>query len=839
MIFPLRPWRLAAAALVALVAGAPSVAAQAGTGRLVGSVTDSARTPIANARITVVGTNRGALSGADGRYVVGGIPAGTYVVRVQRVGDLARTFPAVTIAAGGTATLDAVLARASTQLQSVVVSASRREERITDAPATISRIEADEIALTAGNSFAPALKGVKGVDFIQTGMLAAGINARGFNSAFNNRMLQMEDGRIAVLPENGLPVGNFTTIPKVDLAGVEVVVGPGSALYGPDASNGVVTLTTKDPKLYPGTTVEATAGNRDFTGVQFRNAGTWSDGRFGYKITAEHASARDWENRNFYAPVVPGQRVAETGISFNTNVTRGGGSFVWYAGNGGRLELSGGMSLFNGLGNTNVGRNQLSDWQYRNVQARWSSEHWFVQAYRTQSLSGNTFQLNAYSQNRVRFPGLTDDSVAALSDFPADGRLNAAEVQNNFRIPALFNTRVVWGGQFRRDQVSSQRQWLTDRFTGEDITIDQLGGYAQVETPWTSTLRTVFAGRYDKHDFYDAQFSPKAAVLWTPVADNTFRVSYNRAFKSPTTLQTSFFFPNFSPPAAAGFPGIGVINNRNGFTVRNAAGVVQTTFAAIEPEVNDTYEVGYKGVLAQRLFVDVTAYRSFYDAFLSPLVTVANPLAGTFFHDAAGARFTDPTTGAQQIALTYINLGKAQVTGTDLGVRWLPASNVVVNGTYSWIRLDEVSRRATDPNNVPGQFAEATSLNAPAMRWNAGVDFLELGTAGRGRFGVSVRKSQTYRFVSGVNNGFIPGFWTLDLSAGWKLPAQGASLNVNVQNLFTCQSARQITPQWVAATLPWGIDTAGGQCGFGRKHVEFLNAPAIGTMVFVGLRFDR
>ncbi|MCU0626259.1 MAG: TonB-dependent receptor [Gemmatimonadaceae bacterium] len=835
----LRSWRQFACALAALALGATTAAAQAATGRIAGTVTDSTRAPIANAQVAVTGTNRGALTGIDGRYVIAGLPAGSYTVRVQRIGEIARTIPNVAVTAGGTTTLDVVLARATARLAGVVVSASRREERITDAPVTISRLEASEIAATAGNSFGPALKAVKGVDFIQTGMLAVGINARGFNSAFNNRMLQMEDGRIAVLPENGLPVGNFTTIPKVDLAAVEVVVGPGSALYGPDASNGVVTLTTKDPKQFPGTTLEATVGNRSYTGVQLRHAGVTGDGRIGFKVTAEHSSADDWENTNFYAPVIPGQRVRESNASFNTNVTRGGGSLVWYAGNGGRLELSGGASLFNGLGNTNVGRNQLENWQYRHVQARWSSEHWFAQAYRAQSQSGGTYQLNAFSQNQVRFPTLSVDSLRNLSDFPTDGRLNAAEIQNNFRIAPLFDTRVVWGGQFRRDQVSSNRQWLTDRFTGEDIVIDQLGGYAQVETPWTSWLRTVFAGRYDRHDFYDPQFSPKAALLWTPVRDNTFRISYNRAFKSPTTLQTSFFFPNFSPPAAASFPGIGVINNRNGFTVRNAAGVVQQTFAAIEPEVNDTYEVGYKGVFAEKLFVDVAGYRSFYDAFLSPLVTVANPLAGTFFHDNTGARFTDPTTGAQQIALTYLNLGKARVRGADAGVRYLFADDVVFNGTWSWIRLDRVERRASDPNNVPGQFAEATSLNAPSVRWNAGIDWLALGAQGRGRFGVSVRSSQTYRFTSGVNNGFIPGFWSLDLSGGWRLPRQGAVFNVSVQNLFTCQKGRQLTPQWVAAAQPWGLDPNGGRCGFGRKHVEFLNAPAIGTMVFAGLRFDR
>ncbi len=72
------------------------------------------------------------------------------------------------------------LQAAALQLGGVVVSASRRVEKITDAPATVTRLEAAQIANSVGNSFAPALKEVKGIDYIQVGMTAVAINARGF-----------------------------------------------------------------------------------------------------------------------------------------------------------------------------------------------------------------------------------------------------------------------------------------------------------------------------------------------------------------------------------------------------------------------------------------------------------------------------------------------------------------------------------------------------------------------------------------------------------------------------------------------------------------------------------
>src|SRR5687767_6248133 len=258
-------------------------------GSVTGTVTDSLRSPLGSARISAGGTATS--TDETGRYTLRNLPAGVYEVRAQRIGHRAERIANVQVRNGEETRLDITLAPMAIELAPQVVSVSRRAEKVTDAPATITRIEADEIENTAGNSFAPALKQAKGLDFLQIGMTAVAVNARGFNSAFNNRMLMLEDNRIAVLPENGLPVGAFTTIPKVDLAGIEVLVGPGSALYGADASNGVITLQTKDPRQFPGTTIEVAGGTRSFYDLQVRHAGV--AGNLGYKVTGEYQSAKD------------------------------------------------------------------------------------------------------------------------------------------------------------------------------------------------------------------------------------------------------------------------------------------------------------------------------------------------------------------------------------------------------------------------------------------------------------------------------------------------------------------------------------------------------------------
>ncbi|HET9984961.1 MAG TPA: TonB-dependent receptor, partial [Longimicrobiales bacterium] len=607
-------------------------AARAQSGRIAGTVTDKAGQPVPGASVVVLGTGYGTLSKADGAFLIDPVPAGTYRVSVSHLGFRTQTAEDVTVAAGQAAQLAVSLEESPVEIAGVVVSASRRPERITDAPATITSIDTRTLDNSVGNTWAGALKEVKGLDFIQVGMTSIAINARGFNSSFNNRMLMMEDGRIAVLPENGLPVGQFTAVPKVDLAGVEVLVGPGAALYGADASNGVVTLLTKDPKQFPGTTAEVTGGNRSYKDVQVRQAGVFANGDWGYKVSGEYQEAKDFSNILTYnitgVAGAPGgiKAVKETDLGINSidwdaKAARATASLVRYFGSNGKIDLSGGLSQSDGVGQTNVGRNQLRDWGYNFVQLRASNPNWFFNAYRTQSTSGESFAINRYADAFARNQSLSPDSLRMLSDWPSDGQLYAAELQNNFGIRQLLNTRITWGAQYRHDKVSSKRQWLTDRLTGEDLSIDQKGIYAQTETPFSKYASLVLAGRYDDHENYDAQFSPKAALLLHPAPNQTLRVSYNRAFKSPTTLQTNFYIPDWTAVIA-------IYGNTEGFTIKNSAGATVATYKPLEPEENRTWEAGYKGILGDKVFLDLAGYYSKYNNFLSPLAIIANPFTG-------------------------------------------------------------------------------------------------------------------------------------------------------------------------------------------------------------------
>ncbi|CAN5776733.1 hypothetical protein BH23GEM11_BH23GEM11_18150 [soil metagenome] len=804
-------------AFVMTLALAPAAHAQTGT--VVGTVQNAAGAPVLGVDINIPGTGFRTVTGPQGNFRIDGVPAGTYQLRAFQLGYREARIEGIQVRPGAETRANVRLESLPIALSGVVVSPGRRAQRQTEAPATVTRIEAAELANLAGGSFASALKQVKGLDFIQVGVSTAAVNARGFNSSFNNRMLMMEDGRIAVLPENGLPVGPFTPIPMIDLASMEILVGPGAALYGPDASGGVISLQSKDPRDFPGASAMLTGGSRGYLNAQVRQAGTSGD--WGYKVTGEFHRVDDFENRlNYGSAATPSWEVGtggnpsatgDSGVDWQNRVLRGQGLLAYYMEDS-RLELGVGASQSSGVGQTNVGRNQLDGWTYNYLQLRYTTPNWFLNAYRAQSQAGDSYALNRYTSSRAANPTLSDDEVRLMSDWPSDGRLYAAEMQNRWTIEALRGSDLTWGIQARRDVVSSDRQWLTDRLTGEDVSVSQLGIYGQLETPVTADLRLVVGARVDEHENYDTQVSPKAALVWSPRADQAVRLSVNRAFKSPTILQTNFWIPNFVPL-------VGVFHNTEGYSIRNGAGVEVHRLDPLVAESNVTWELGYRGVLGSSFLLDVAAYRASYEDFLSPLTIFANPFGATIFSATPTTAFFagsgDPVVdenGGPQIPLTYWNMGDAEVRGMDLGATWIMNPRVDLKTTLSFIELTQQAEGGA-------QVAEATALNSPGTKWSVGVEGRDFGGFGGG---ASVRYVNGYTFTSGINRGEIPTHAGLDLSLRYRFAGTGLTVNATAQNLLAC-----------------GSDVPDGEreCGFDQRHIQMINMPAIGSVFLVGMRW--
>lgn len=250
------------ALLLALAGGAlaalPAAAQQ--TGAIVGRVTDrGSGTPIADANIVIVGTNRGSRTNDQGQYRIAGLSAGTYSVRVIRLGYLAATRP-VTVTSGD-ATADFQLGEAAVTIDEVVVSATGATERKRENGNDVGIIKPGQnVSLAAEPNLTSALAAKTPGLTITQGMGTAGtssrIRIRGANSvSLSNEPLLIVDGvrvdnSTASLGNNiftgGASISRFDDINPEDVESIEVLKGPAaSALYGTAAANGVIQITTK------------------------------------------------------------------------------------------------------------------------------------------------------------------------------------------------------------------------------------------------------------------------------------------------------------------------------------------------------------------------------------------------------------------------------------------------------------------------------------------------------------------------------------------------------------------------------------------------------------------
>ena len=811
-----------------LVAAPVSVAQD--TGALAGTIQEAdTGEPLVGANVVVGETNLGTSADANGAYRIEDIPAGSYTVRVSFIGYQSQS-ESVSIRAGETTRLDVALETQSFVGDEVVVTGSRRQEKILEAPIQVEAIDAQDLETTGGGTYLSALSNLKGIDFVNVGINGQGISARGFNNHFNTRLLQMKDGRVAQLPGTGLPQGNFLPTSELDVKTIEVVVGPASALYGPNAHTGVVNVITRDPWDESGAAFNVRGGQNDLIDVNGRIAGTINED-FGWKVTGQYLSATDFRPPEATGSNPPPQDFTHYFTNQNASVLfyegelvqdydlesiRTEASLSYQFGDDWQLTGAYGFSENDNFGLTNNGRNRILDWQvqYQNLQL--SSDHWFTQVTRTTNDAGDTYQINAVGSDAASIydaaiaEGASPSAAreAALSALPAlrednkfvdRGELWDSEIQYRNTLDVGDGALdIVTGGQARRYLPDSDGTFLADA-GGQDIDATEIGGYLQLDYRPTDRIRINTAARVDDHSDYGTQFSPKAAVVYTVAPSHNVRAGYNRAFKSPTILESNLLISDV-------FRG-----NIDGYTIRDQqTNDLVRTISPLDPEKVNSIEVGYKGVFGKRVYVDISGYNSWYQNFISPLTNVADPLGlfnedgptGTVAFDDESNLVGEDTPLAGTLS-TYFNFGEATVRGLDVGVNVYANAHFNVSGSVSIIDLARSERGDAEEGlllNVPN-----TKVKGAATVRDLGVDGWFLSASGRWHSAFEFRSGywDSNRFY---DDGEVPSRFTAALTAGYTIPETGVQIKASVNNLFNTERpdvlGAPVTERliWVSAT---------------------------------------
>jgi len=261
-----------------------------------GKVVDlDSKEPLIGCSVGLKGTNYGALTDVSGQFTITAVDASkeNLVLVFTYIGY--KTFELSVTDLNQEISIE-LKQEAIMVGDEVVVSASRISEKITQSAISIQKLNATQIKNAASGNFYQSIGDLKEIDVLTSSMGFQSINTRGFNTTAPVRMVQQIDGVDNQAPGLNLPVGNMVGALDIDLDNIEIISGASSALYGANAFQGVISMTSKNPFDYPGLQVKLKGGTRALFDGQVRWAqALGKDKQFGYKIYAGYFRANDWE----------------------------------------------------------------------------------------------------------------------------------------------------------------------------------------------------------------------------------------------------------------------------------------------------------------------------------------------------------------------------------------------------------------------------------------------------------------------------------------------------------------------------------------------------------------
>jgi len=770
----------------------PAVHAQE-TGAIAGQVVDKEGSPLPGVVVELQPSGRAVVTNAAGDFSISGVPPGSYTLVCLG------TELEVTVTAGETTRVTITVEEDLSFVESLTVtSASRRVERITEAPAAVTVIGEEQIAREASHGQLPKLlEFTPGAEVTQSGIYDYNFNTRGFNSSLNRRVATLIDGRDPSVPFLGAQEWAAISFPLDDLSTAELVRGPSAALYGSNASSGVLNLTTKAPRASQGGQFRLTAGELSTFNGDLRWA-TELGGDWYFKLVGGYRQSDDFtvSRRGAAEYTVPcsaaagittdclPQEATALVLENDNQIFFGGIRLDKYIGESSLLSLEGGYADLQGpVFQTGIGRVQLTDVTRPWARVNFSAPHWNVLGY-----------YNGRDANDQR-------ALASNTPLYLDTENYQLEVQTNWE---FFDgkARFVGGVSYGEEDIDSANPAGVQTLVFEPISADFTAFFGQLDFNLGDSVKLVLAGRYDESSLHDSQFSPKGSIVWAITPNHSLRLTYNEAFQvanySEFFLQANAALPVNLQPFEAFCAPFGV---SCGFAP-GPTRVLALGNKDLEVEETKTIEVGYTGILGSRAFFTVDYYNSENKNFITDLLPQfgtalgqINPNFGPYqppaglpapaaaallatLRGALGSSFfilSNNLDGTPILAAaSYTNFGDVDTQGIDIGLNIYASQGWRYNFAYSWFDFDI-------KNNLPG-LSQLLLPNSPENKLAAGVAYVSK------RFDVSVngRWVDDFRWAVGPFQGDVKAYTTVDLTGNYYFNDH-FHIGLNVANLFDDQ----------------------------------------------------
>jgi iron complex outermembrane receptor protein len=706
------------------------------------------------------------ISQDDGSFRFDGVAPGRYSIDFV-LGEHIAHADNVDVRPGETARIEQQLDWESGFAETVTVfAASRRLERIVEAPSAITHVALQDIQLAAPSAQLPKLlEFTPGVQVSQSGLFDFNLNVRGFNNQLNRRIQTLIDGRDPSIPITSGQEWASMALMLDDIVGVELLRGPSAALYGPNSFNGVLNIQTSVPRDVAGGKLRFTTGELGTAIVTGRWAAPVAEGWY-LKVRGGHFHSKDFSQSRNQSGEYAGLPLEALPLARSRDEISSGSIRVdkYFAGGQVATFEGGADSLRGPVFLTVTGRLQ-PDVTRTWTRATVNSPHW-----------------NALFYSNTRNSDDTSPSTGARLAF--DDVSVHTEIQGNRQFQQ-GRARLVGGAAYGRTSSDTADASGRQTFLKEPVSSNLGSLFGQLDYQVTKRLKAVAATRWDENTFHDAQFSPKAAVVIDLAPQHSVRIGYNRAFQVANAGELFVAVPGGPPidlsAVEASFgPVLG--GTRLGLNV-----VPIDVFGndKLAVESIKAFEAGYRGVIGARAFVTVDFYSNRMKDFISPLLPGVNPKYGPYRAPAALAQparslvegalnsaipgLSNDASGAPIIVYSLANAGKVDSRGLELGTTIQVQRHVAVDASYAWFDFDVVEK----------SFGADLSPNAPAHQAAAGVTFARdtVSASIRGRW------VDTFHWSAGTFVGDVPAYAVFDLEGNHKL-TRNWELGVNVSNLL-------------------------------------------------------
>jgi len=781
-------------------------------GTITGTITNSEeKQPLVAASVAVLGSPRGAITDKNGHFKISNVKPGNYTVKVSALG-FSTEERSIEVSDSDTTKLVFALDVSTRNTDDVIVyAASRRPEKLTNAPAAISiigpmQLERNEAHASIGMSMQP----LAGVDVAQSGANDFNINARGFNNSINRRMLVLIDGRDNSTPLINLNEWNSFSSALGDISSIEVVRGPGSALYGQNAYNGVVNMRTYSPLEVQGTRVSLGVGEWETYRAAIRHAGQMNDlsykftlgasTQYNYSLTSRMIDSTKPNNGLEYAGLRNDVRALSDAHKHPFQVAATA-RFDYDLHNNDRVVLEGGYAASgNEMYVNQTGRLIVQRVEKPFARLAYNSENFNVQGlWNRRNTPDKQIVYNAMAASLETSDVYGVD--AQYNNTWLDGKLKwitgvMAEYQD-INSPAYTDTIGVnaLGKPLTEGVGLTDPTHMIGRF---------LSGYAQAEYAANEQWSFIGAARVDASNVFNTQFSPKLAVVFQPENGHSFRLTYNRSFLRPAYTELYRKSPAGAPAnitavgatvdsVTSAIVGQPVAANLNlGVTPQWNLGNITLT-----PETANSLELGYRGKISKSFSAEVSAYWNRRTNLISsPLGGLAPGVYAPVKSNTGNAQFdavADSVLHAElgkinsnysSMLATYnngnalviapTNIAVVNELGAEVAATYFITDQFSVTGNYAYIDV------AVADNTVP---AQRILPNTSRHRINFGLDYLELGKYDAS---LNLKYVEGFNWIAGTQQGFVPAYAVLNFNAGCYIVPQ-LRVGVNASNLLDRQ----------------------------------------------------